>query len=261
MLVDSHCHLDSPEFSDDLDEVVERARAAGVGAMVTISTVLAQAETLREISGRFDGVYCTVGVHPHEAKDHAGVSAADLEDLCTHPTVVGIGETGLDYHYDHSPREDQQKSFRTHITAARVTGLPLVIHSRGADEDTVEILAEEMEIGPFKGLIHCFSTTRGLAEGAMALGLYISVAGIVTFKAAEDLRDTVRDLPLDRLLVETDSPFLAPVPNRGNRNEPAFVVHTARHIADLKGIPLGELEDATTGNFFDLFDRAERPSS
>ena len=261
MLVDSHCHLDFPEFAGDLDAVVARARAAGVGTMVTISTVLDQAGRLAEIAGRFDGVYSTVGVHPHEAKDHRNIGAGDLEALCAHPRVVGIGETGLDYHYDHSPREDQQESFRTHIAAARATGLPLIVHSRSADEETVAILADEMRKGPFRGLIHCFSSSRVLAEGALDLGFYISVAGIVTFKAAGELRETVAGLPLDRLLVETDAPFLAPVPYRGKRNEPAFVVHTAQRIAGLMDVPMDDFEAATTANFFALFDRAEPPAS
>ena len=260
MFVDSHCHLDFPDFAEDLDGVVARANEAGVGAMVTISTHLDHAERLRKIAGKFDGVYTTVGVHPHEAKDHRHVTASDIAALCAFPEVVGIGESGLDYHYQHSPREDQEKSFRTHIAAARATGLPLVVHSRSADKETVDILADEMAKGPFRGVIHCFSTGSELAVGAMDLGFYISVAGIVTFRAADDLRTTVTDLPLNRLLLETDAPFLAPVPNRGRRNEPAFVVHTARQIADLKCITMDELADTTTSNFFDLFDRAERPT-
>ena len=261
MFVDSHCHLDFPDFAEDLEGVVSRARAAGVGTMLTISTVLDKAEQLREITGRFDGVYRTVGVHPHESKDHEAVTVEDLENLCDDSGVIGIGETGLDYHYEHSPRAVQQASFRTHIAAARALDLPVVVHTRAADDDTLEILGDEMAKGPFRGLIHCFSTTRALAEGALALGLYISVAGIVTFKAADDLRATVRDLPLDRLLVETDAPFLAPVPNRGKRNEPAHVVHTARRIAELKGVELGEIEAATTANFFALFRGAEKPAA
>jgi TatD DNase family protein len=260
MFVDSHCHLDFPDYADDLDAVVARAREAGVVAMVTISTHLDQAAKLRKIAERFDGIYSTVGVHPHEAKDHRSVTASQIESLCDFPEVIGIGESGLDFHYEHSPREDQEHCFRTHITAARETGLPLIVHSRGADQETVDILADEMAKGPFKGVIHCFSTGKELAEGAIALGFYVSVAGIVTFKAADELRSTVTDLPLNRLLVETDAPFLAPVPNRGKRNEPAFVVHTARQIADLKCITMGELADTTTANFFDLFDRAERPA-
>ena len=260
MLVDSHCHLDFPNFAEDLDGVVARANEAGIAAMVTISTHLDHAERLRRIAGKFDEVYSTVGVHPHEAKDHKHVTASEIAALCAFPEVVAIGESGLDYHYEHSPREDQEKSFRTHIAAARATGLPLVVHSRSADKETVDILADEMAKGPFRGVIHCFSTGRDLAWGAMDLGFYISVAGIVTFRAAEELRTTVTDLPLNRLLLETDAPFLAPVPNRGKRNEPAFVVHTARQIADLKGIAVDELADTTTANFFDLFDRAERPT-
>ena len=261
MLVDSHCHLDFPEFAQDLEGVVARARAAGVGGMVTISTHLDKAPTLSAIAQRFDGVWCSVGVHPHEAEKHADVTAEALIAAARAPKVVALGETGLDFHYDHSPRDLQERLFRTHIAAARTLDLPLIVHSRNADARTVEVLREEMDKGEFTGLIHCFSTTRVLAEGALALGFYISVAGIVTFPKATELRDIVRDLPLDRLLVETDSPYLAPVPNRGKTNEPAFVKHTAALIAELKGLPADAVAAATTDNFFRLFRRAERPEA
>jgi TatD DNase family protein len=259
MLVDSHCHLDFPEYEGELDEVVARARSAGVGAMVTISTVLDRAARLREIAGRYDGVWCSVGVHPHEAEHHPDVTAAELVGLSAPPEVVAIGESGLDYYYEHSPRDAQRRLFREHINAARQVGLPVIVHTRAADKDTVAILREAMTEAPFTGLIHCFSTSRWLAEQAVDLGLYVSIAGIVTFKNAEDLRETAAALPLDRLLLETDAPYLAPAPKRGKRNEPAFMVHTAGRIAELRGIEPEDLAAATTGNFFRLFTRCTRP--
>ncbi len=259
MLVDSHCHLDFPDFADDLDDVMARAREAGVIAMVTICTHLSRFAAVRALAEARDELHCSVGVHPHEAAGE-GVGAPDrLIALASHPKVVGIGETGLDYHYEHSPREDQRASFRAHIAASRATGLPLIVHSRDADDDTVAILEEESRAGPFPGLIHCFTASRAVAERAVALGLYISVSGIVTFKNSEALREIVRDVPLDRLLVETDAPYLAPAPHRGKRNEPAHVAHTAAALAELKGLGAGELARATTDNFYRLFSRAERP--
>lgn len=257
VLVDSHCHLDFPQYAGELDAVIGRARAAGVGAMVTISTVLDRTPVLREIAENHAGVWYSVGVHPHEAAGHVDVTTDDLVRLAEPREVVAIGESGLDYHYDHSPRHTQQHMFRRHIAAARATGLPLVVHTRGADGDTAAILREEMAVGAFTGLIHCFSTGRELAEFAIELGLYVSIAGIVTFKNAHGLRDTVAALPLERLLVETDSPYLAPVPHRGRRNEPAWVVHTAQRIAELKHVGVDEVAAVTTDNFFRLFTRAD----
>ncbi|MCP5433558.1 MAG: TatD family hydrolase [Alphaproteobacteria bacterium] len=259
MLVDSHCHLDFPELSGDLDGVLARAAAAGVGTMVTISTHLSTFPRVRAIAEAHAGVYCSVGVHPHEAaKEEAGV--AGLVALAEHPKVVGIGETGLDFYYEHSPRAEQAESFRRHIAAARETGLPLIVHSRDADRETVEILQDEYAKGPFTGLIHCFSTGRELAEGALSLGFAISCSGILTFKSAQAIRDVVRDVPLERLLVETDAPFLAPVPHRGRANEPAYVRHTAKCLAGLKGVEENRLEEETTVNFFRVFSRAAPPS-
>lgn len=259
MLVDSHCHLDFPDFAADLDGVVARARAAGVGGMVTISTHLDRAPSLGAIAERFAGVWCSVGVHPHEAEGHAHVTAASLQEAAQRiPRVIALGETGLDFYYEHSPREAQERLFRAHIAAARGLDLPVIVHTRDADAETVAILADEMEKGAFSGLIHCFSTGRELAERAITLGFYVSVAGIVTFRKAEELRAIVADLPLDRLLVETNSPYLAPMPNRGKRNEPSFLAHTAAHIAALKGVGTEEFGRATTDNFFRLFRRADR---
>jgi TatD DNase family protein len=259
MLVDSHCHLDYLARDGDLDDVVGRARRAGVGRMLTICTKVSEFETVRGVAARYDDVWCTVGIHPHEAEAEPAVTADRLVALAKEPRVAGIGETGLDYFYEHSPRAEQQASFRAHIAAARASGLPLIVHTRDADDDTAAILEEEYAEGPFAGVIHCFSTGRALAERALAIGFYISLSGIVTFKKAEALRETAAVLPLDRLLVETDAPYLAPVPNRGKRNEPAFVTHTAAALAGLRGVTTEEVAAATTENFFRLFQRVDRP--
>ena len=257
MLIDSHCHLDFPELAGDEEAVLSRARTAGVGGMLTIGTRLDQFERVRAIAERHGNVWCSVGVHPHEE----GQRTPDrLIEATRHPKVVGIGETGLDFYYEHSPRAEQAESFRAHIAAARATGLPLIVHTRDADRETIDILEDETRQGAFPGLIHCFSSGAEVAEHALALGFYISISGIVTFKAAESLRAIVRDIPLDRLLVETDSPYLAPIPKRGKTNEPAFVAHTAAKVAELKGVGIAELEAATTANFFRLFAKAERPA-
>ena len=261
MLVDSHCHLDFPDFADELDGVVERAGSAGVGIMVTICTKISEFDKVLALAERFENVWCSVGIHPHEAASEPSVDAARLIALARHPKVVGIGETGLDFYYGHSPREAQLRSFRAHIAAARETGLPLIVHTRDADMETAEILAEEMRRGAFGGLIHCFSTGPGLATRALELGLYISLSGIVTFKKAEQLRNTVKTLPLDRVLVETDAPYLAPVPKRGRRNEPAFVVHTAAEVAALMQVPDDELARRSTENFLRLFAKVTPPGA
>lgn len=259
MLVDSHCHLDYLEREGDVDDVVARAKAAGVGHMVTICTKLSEFEQVRAIAERYPEVSCTVGVHPHEADQEGLNDPSPLVDRCADSKVVGIGETGLDFYYEHSARARQEESFRAHIAAARETRLPLVVHSRDAEEETAQILKEEHRAGPFPGLIHCFTAGSVLAEAALEIGFYISLAGIVTFKKADALRDVVRRVPLDRLLVETDSPYLAPVPYRGKRNEPAYVVHTAQALADLMGTKPEELAAATTENFFTLFSKVPAP--
>ena len=256
MLVDSHCHLDYLERDGDLDEAVERARQAGVGTIVTICTKVSEFETIKRIAERYDDIWCTVGIHPHEAATEPQVTTAQLLEMAQHPKVVGIGETGLDYYYEHSPREAQKNSFRTHIAAARESGLPLIVHTRDADDDTMEILAEAYADGAFPGLIHCYSTSPEVAEKALKIGFYISIAGIVTFKRAEELQQTAAGLPDDRLLVETDSPFLAPVPHRGKPCEPGYVRDTARFLADLRDESLEELADYTTRNFHSLFAKA-----
>ncbi len=259
MLVDSHCHLDFPDFATELDAVVSRAKQAGVGTMLTIGTRLKAFDGVRAVAERFDNIWCSVGIHPHEAAEEPINEASALLERANHPRVVGIGEAGLDYYYEHSPRDDQIRNFRAHIEAARETGLPLIVHARDADDDLCQILEEESARGQFPGLIHCFSSTAKLAETSLKLGMYISISGIVTFKKAEELRRIVANVPLDRLLVETDAPYLAPMPHRGKRNEPAFVTHTAANVAALKGVATDRLADVTTENFFRLFSKARRP--
>ena len=258
MLVDSHCHLDFPDFTPERDAVIARAFAAGIGTMLTICTRLDQFDDVRAIAESDPRLWCSVGAHPHEAADHADLLAERLVELAAHPRVVGIGETGLDFHYDLSPREVQERVFRAHIAAAQASGLPLIVHAREADAEIAAILASET---PPPGVLHCFTAGRALAEAALGLGFYISISGIVTFRNAEDLRAIVRDVPLDRLLVETDAPYLAPIPYRGKRNEPAFVAATAAAVATLKDIGPEELAAATTDNFFRLFAKAERPAA
>lgn len=260
MLVDSHCHLDFPEFAPELDAVVQRSRDAGVGICVTIGTRLAEFARVREIAERFENVWCSVGVHPHEAERELLDDPTVLIDAARHPKVVGIGETGLDYYYEHSPRAQQIANFRIHIEAARASGLPVIVHTRDADDATIDLLRDEMRKSPFTGLIHCFTGTRRLAEAAIELGLFISVSGIATFKKSDELRAVLKDVPLDRLLVETDAPYLAPMPHRGKRNEPAFVTHTAAALATLKGVSARELEEATTANFLRLFTKVVPPA-
>ena len=255
MIIDSHCHLDFPDFADDLDGVIERARAAGVERMITIGTKVAKAPGVIEIAERYDDVFFTVGTHPHEA---AGEGAEDYDAMrafASHPKCVGIGEAGLDYHYDSAPRDVAQRVFRGHIALARELDLPLVIHTRDADADMAAILTEEMAQGQFSAVLHCFTASRRLAETALGLGLMISFSGVVTFKKSEDLRAIARDVPLDRILVETDAPYLAPTPHRGHRNEPAFVVDTARVVAEARGLELDELAAATRANTFRFFSR------
>ena len=231
----------------------------GVGTMLTISTRMSTFANVRAIAEEHDNIFCTVGVHPHSAEEDADVTTEQLVELAQHPKVVGIGETGLDYFYENSPRDVQQTLFRRHIAAARETGLPLIVHTRDADDDTMAILKEEWEQGAFPGLIHCFSASEELAQDAVSIGMYISVSGIATFKTADSIRETLKNVPLEKLLVETDAPFLAPVPQRGKTNEPAFVSHTAAKLAEIKSIDRDALAEATTDNFFNLFTKAVRP--
>jgi TatD DNase family protein len=259
MLVDSHCHLDFPDFAPELDDVVARARAAGVGAMLTISTRVAKAQAYRALAERYADVFFTIGTHPHQAAEEPDVSADELVALAAHPRCVGVGEAGLDYHYGYSPKDVSERVFRTHIAAARATGLPLVIHARDADEDMIRILEDETGQGAFKAVLHCFSSGPELARAGLRLGLFVSFSGILTFNRSEEIRAIAAEVPMDRLLVETDAPYLAPPPHRGKRNEPAYVVHTNAVLARVKGVSPESMAQATTDNFFRLFDKAVRP--
>ncbi len=259
MLVDSHCHLDFPDFSDERDVIVARALEAGIGRMVTISTRVKKFPQVLEIAEAFETVYCSVGTHPHNADEELDITADDLVRLSEHPKVVAIGEAGLDYHYDKAPRAAQVQGFRTHIEAARRTGLPLVIHARAADDDMAAILEEETGKGAFPFILHCFSSGRSLAETGVALGGYVSFSGILTFRNSAELRAIAADVPHDRLLVETDAPYLAPVPFRGKRNEPSFVVQTAKVLAETIGVSEEKVAELTTDNFFRLFKKMPRP--
>jgi TatD DNase family protein len=255
MLVDSHCHLDFPDFAEDLDAIVARAEAVGVGRIVTISTRVRRLPALLAIAERFPNVYCSVGTHPHQADEEDGILADELVDLTKHPKVVALGEAGLDYFYEHGSREAQARGFRAHIAAARSTGLPLVIHTRDADDDCGRILEEEMTKGAFRAVLHCYTGGRELAMKAIALGLSISFTGILTFKKSQALRDLAAELPADRVMVETDAPYLAPGKFRGKRNEPSYVVETAKVLAEARGVSLEELSRQTSENFFRLFSK------
>jgi TatD DNase family protein len=258
MLVDSHCHLDFPDFDEDRDAVIERARAAGVGAIVTISTRVKRFPALRSLVERYDRLYCSIGTHPHNAAEEPDVTTDDLVRIAADPKVVAIGEAGLDYHYDNSPREAQRASFLRHIAAARETQLPLVIHARDADADIGEILEAETGKGAFPAILHCFSSGRDLAMRGVALGFCVSFSGILTFKRSDELRAIAAEIPMDRLLVETDAPYLAPAPYRGRRNEPAYVAETAKVLAKVKGVSPEALAAATTDNFHRIFSKIER---
>jgi TatD DNase family protein len=257
MYIDSHCHLNYKGLVDDQAGVLVRARAAGVSAMLNISTRAVEWDDVIGVAERENDVWASVGIHPHDADSHAEVETETLIAKAAHPRVIGIGETGLDYYYDKSDRERQRVSFRNHIAAARKTGLPLIVHTRDAEADTARILTDEMQKGRFPGVIHCFTASADFAQQALDLGLYISISGIVTFKNARDLQATVSALPLDRLLIETDSPFLAPVPHRGRPCEPAFVADTAHFLSALRGEPVEVLADATSANFRTLFAKAD----
>jgi TatD DNase family protein len=260
MLIDSHCHLDFPDFTAELDAVVARARAARIERMVTISTRVRRQPDLLAIADRFSDVFCSVGTHPHYAHEELDVTAADLAARSRAPKVVALGEAGLDYHYDNSPREAQERGFRTHIAAARETGLPLVIHSREADDDMARILEEEMGKGGFTAVLHCFTGGRELAHRAVALGHFVSFTGILTFKNSAALRAIAAELPPDRILVETDAPYLAPGKLRGKRNEPAYVIETARVLAETRGVSFEDIARQTTANFYRLFRKVPRPA-
>jgi TatD DNase family protein len=258
MLIDSHVNLHAHQFDEDRDEVIARARAAGIGLMVNISDKVSGFAAVRALADHPD-IWCTVGTHPHEAKENPDLSAAELVAIAADPRVVGIGETGLDFHYDLSPRDIQAKVFRQHAIAARQTGLPLVVHTREADSLMGDILEEEYAAGPFKMLMHCYTSGPELAARAAALGAWFSVSGIATFKAAEDVRALVREMPADRIIVETDCPYLAPVPHRGRRNEPAYLPDVLAKLAEIRGWSKRDAEQRTEDAFFALFDRIPRP--
>jgi TatD DNase family protein len=258
MLIDSHVNLHAPQFDEDREAVIDRARAAGVQLMVNICDRVSNWSAVRALADQPD-IWCTVGTHPHEAKEDPELSARTLIDLADDPRVVGIGECGLDFHYDLSPRDIQARVFRAHVAAARQTGLPLVVHTREADEVMGQILEEEHAAGPFRILMHCYTSGAELARRAAGLGAWFSVSGIATFKAAEDVRDVIRDMPAERIIVETDCPYLAPVPHRGRRNEPAYIPHVLAKLAEVRGWTLDEADRRTTDAFFELFDRIPRP--
>lgn len=258
-IVDSHCHLDYEGLAEHLPEVVTRAEAQGVGFMLSISSRVRSFDRVLAIAESFPSVYCTVGTHPHNAHEELDIPVSELVRLAQHPKVVGIGEAGLDYHYDNSPRDAQMQGFRNHIAAARESNLPLVIHTREAEEDTARVLTEEMEKGPFKAVLHCFTSRQWLAETSVQLGLLVSFSGILTYKNAEDLRATACILPADRLLVETDAPFLSPIPFRGKMNEPAYVAKTLEHLASLRGVSRDQMALQTSDNFFRYFDKIMKP--
>jgi TatD DNase family protein len=260
VLVDSHCHLDFPALAEERDAVIARAQAAGVGVVQTIGTRLATFEQVLAIAEAYPAVYCSVGVHPHRAAKEPLEDPDQLLTWAAHPKVIGIGESGLDFYYDNSPRDVQADVFRMHIQAARESGLPLIVHTRDADSDTADLLRAAMAEGPFTGVIHCYSSSAELGFAAVEMGLYLGIGGILTFKKSEHLRAIVRELPLERLLLETDAPYLAPEPFRGKRNEPAYVAHVAATLADIKGLPVAEIAAATTDNFFRLFAKATRPT-
>ena len=256
MLIDSHCHLEFEDFKDDFDSVLQRASDSGIEKMLTIGTKLSTFHKAIKIAGKRENVFCSVGVHPSHVHEEGVVTSDKLIALCPHPKIIGIGETGLDYHYMRSSREEQIKSFIEHIKAAQETGLPVIVHTRDADEDTVSIIKEHLEIKKFKFLIHCFTSSEWLANECLEMDGYISTSGIVTFKNATGIQNTIKNVSIDRLLVETDSPYLAPTPFRGKRNEPAYVKHVAEFIAELKGLSYEEVASTTTKNFYKLFDKA-----
>ncbi|MBL8791562.1 MAG: TatD family hydrolase [Rhizobiales bacterium] len=260
-VVDSHCHLDFEGMAEKLPGIMERAEAAGVGLMLSISSRVRRFQPLLRIAEDHANVFCTVGTHPHNAHEEIDIPVSELVRLTAHEKVVGIGEAGLDYHYDLSPRDQQMTGFRNHIAAARETGLPLVIHTREAEDDTARVLEEEMRKGPFKAVLHCFTSQEWLAHKGVELGLYVSFSGILTYKSAENLRETARNLPEDRILVETDSPYLAPVPHRGKDNEPSYVVKTLEHLAQARGSDAGHMAKVTSDNFFRLFSKVPKPGA
>jgi TatD DNase family protein len=261
MLVDSHCHLDFPHLSEQMEDVLARAADAGVGTMVTICTRVRRFEQILAIAEAHDNIWCSVGTHPHYADEERDIPVEQIVELARHPKVVAIGEAGLDYFRDNAPRDDQERGFRNHIAAARETGLPLVIHTRAADDDTAAILEDEMAKGAFSAVLHCFTAGPELARRGVELGLYVSFSGVLTFKKSDELRAIAAEVPDDRVLVETDAPYLAPEPMRGKKNEPAWVAHTASKLAEVKSLSEQEIADVTTANFHRLFTKVPVPGA
>ncbi|MBL4801218.1 MAG: TatD family hydrolase [Emcibacter sp.] len=259
MIVDSHCHLNYGTMMEDMAGVMARAKDAGVETMLAINARLSEYDDVLAIAEKYDHVYGTVGSHPHESEKEPGVLASDLIEKAKPKKIIGIGESGLDFFYEYAPRDLQEANFRAHIAASRATGLPLIVHAREADDLCIKIMREEMEKGAYPAVIHCFTASRAFAEASLDLGFYISISGIVTFNSAKDLQETTKIIPLDRLLIETDAPYLSPVPKRGKPNEPSYVKHTAEFLSKHLEIPYADLAKATTDNFYTLFTKAERP--
>lgn len=259
MIVDSHCHLNYGTMMEDMPGVMARAKNAGVETMLAINARLSEYDAVVALAEEYDHVFATVGSHPHEAEKEPDVQAADLIEKAQHEKVIAIGESGLDFYYEYAPRDLQEANFRAHITASRETGLPLIVHARDADDESIAILRDEMAKGAYRAVIHCFTASRAFAEASLELGFYISISGIVTFNSAKELQEIVKIIPLDRLLIETDAPYLSPVPKRGKPNEPSYVKYTAEFISKLRDIPYVELASATTENFYSLFSKAKRP--
>ena len=257
MIIDTHCHLDFKEFNEDFNDVLLNAKTNNISGMQTICTKIDEFPKILDIAKKHSNIWCSVGTHPHNAESEKHISQDNIKNLCDNDKVIGIGETGLDYYYENSNKEDQINSFLKHIEVAKITGMPLIIHARDADDDMIEILTKEYNKSPFSGVIHCFTSSYKLAEAALSIGFYISFSGIITFKNADEIRNSCKKIPIERILVETDAPFLAPVPYRGKRNEPSYITETIKKVAEIKELTVEEVTNITTNNFFDLFTKAK----
>ena len=257
MIIDTHCHLDFKEFNEDFNDVLLNAKTNNISGMQTICTKIDEFPKILDIAKKHSNIWCSVGTHPHNAESEKHISQDNIKNLCDNDKVIGIGETGLDYYYENSNKEDQINSFLKHIEVAKITGMPLIIHARDADDDMIEILTKEYNKRPFTGVIHCFTSSYKLAEAALSIGFYISFSGIITFKNADEIRNSCKKIPIERILVETDAPFLAPVPYRGKRNEPSYITETIKKVAEIKELTVEEVTNITTNNFFDLFTKAK----
>ncbi len=257
MIIDTHCHLDFKEFNEDFNDVLLNAKTNNISGMQTICTKIDEFTKILDIAKKHSNIWCSVGTHPHNAESEKHISQDNIKNLCDNDKVIGIGETGLDYYYENSNKEDQINSFLKHIEVAKITGMPLIIHARDADDDMIEILTKEYNKSPFTGVIHCFTSSYKLAEAALSIGFYISFSGIITFKNADEIRNSCKKIPIERILVETDAPFLAPVPYRGKRNEPSYITETIKKVAEIKELTVEEVTNITTNNFFDLFTKAK----